>query len=1080
MNMRISLHHFCRKWSFVVARANARRRWGLLLLSVVVFSPLADSQSADFLHPQQKGPFQINGLSYVEFAVTGPQSGFIDPLNLTGYSVPTLDEIVTEIRAAGANLVKFTLSSGQVKTYTDNAYDPSIPFPMEGEAANIIAFGQKLTAQGIGCYVEPFAGVENIIAGAGNTSTVHPADPRAFMAQHIPRLVSLAQIAESMGCEYFGLFGDEIEQLASDPSLTDLWIQAISQVRGVYSGRIMPSVGWGEHGGGYTFAYSPQLISMFDVFGLEFFPAFTDHADPTLAELVSSYTNNSQGHNSLLAVADIHALYQKPILISDEAFGSFKGSNVQSDNVLFGEYPASQFTVDYQEQVNLYQAFLQEMPTLDPTWMLGTFFDSFDRLPYAWKDTHLPPYLGSLGESIRGKPALQTLTQAYQASRPRAIPANGWWNSPVAPSTFYAIEAENGVVRLGTLTYSASGQPTWSLARCVQTTPGTYVGTAEQYTGGWALNKAPGPPTAIVDGAAVRLAFSSATTAMLQIGTQTIPIQRYQFSDQWASPMLGAPRAGWWDQPSQSGRGYFLEAQGSTLFVGGLIYDSSGQPSWFTSTGPVDASGNFSANLTVCSAAVNTDGTLQSPVCNATADTVRLVFSAPWRAMLTLSQESPVEIRRYRQTEIGWAGPAPAFDLPNPAFLGQSATVNAASFSTGVAPGSIATIFGAGLTRGVNGVVQAPSGPLPYSLRGTSVLVNGIPAPIFGIANVNGQEQINFQVPWEVQGTPIPRVPISPIIITTQPAVSIVVINNGSVSPSLRALFLDVQPAIITSDGTHAVAVHADYSLVTSQNPARPGDVITLYGIGFGPVTPAPATGAPAGASPPSVINPNPTVSINARNATVLFAGLSPGSVGLYQFNIVVPDGLGIGDLPALINVGGQISNVFSLPVQGQPGVQSDFIQNGSFESPVNGTWIEYVGQGLGAAATFERTSATEHDGNYAEHISVTTAGPFYAVGLIQNNIPVVQGATYELQFWAKSSNIRHTQVGLTEDGGDFHSYGLSTTFTLGTDWQLYRVPFQATESNPDGRLVLYFGDQTGEVWLDSVSLMAIASPPSP
>jgi uncharacterized protein (TIGR03437 family) len=354
--------------------------------------------------------------------------------------------------------------------------------------------------------------------------------------------------------------------------------------------------------------------------------------------------------------------------------------------------------------------------------------------------------------------------------------------------------------------------------------------------------------------------------------------------------------------------------------------------------------------------------------------------------------------------------------------------------------------------------------------------VNGIPAPIFAVANVNGQEQINFQVPWEIQGEPIPpQAGLTPITVTKDPSVSIVVANNGAVSPAMRALFSNIQPAIITSDGTHAVAVHADYSLVTGQNPARPSDVITLYGVGFGPVTPSAATGAPAGGSPPSVMTPNPVVGIGGHNAMVQFAGLSPGSVGLYQFNIVVPDGLGIGDLPALINVGGQISNVFSLPVQGQPGVQTELIRNGSFENSLNGTWIEVLHPDQGAAATFERTTSTAHDGAYSEHVSVTTAGLFYGVALIQNGIPVVQGTTYQLQFWAKSSNIRHTPVGMTNDGGDFHLYGLSTTFTLGTDWQLYRVAFQATESSPDGLLVLYFGDQTGDVWLDSVSLMAVA-----
>ena len=138
-----------------------------------------------------------------------------------------------------------------------------------------------------------------------------------------------------------------------------------------------------------------------------------------------------------------------------------------------------------------------------------------------------------------------------------------------------------------------------------------------------------------------------------------MPIQRYQFSDQWASPMLNAPRTGWWDQVTQSGRGYFLEVQGNTLFVGGLIYSPSGQPSWFTSAGPVDSTGNFSGNLSVCYA----------QACKATSDTIHL--TTPWRATLTLGQEGPVEIR-YRQTEIGWAGPAPSFPLPNPVFLGQS------------------------------------------------------------------------------------------------------------------------------------------------------------------------------------------------------------------------------------------------------------------------------------------------------------------------------------------------------------------------------------------------------------------------
>jgi hypothetical protein len=358
------------------------RVWCALLLSVTVFSGAAESQAPDFLHPQQKGPFQVNGLSYVELAVTGNQSGYADPLNLTGYSVPTLDQMVTEIKATGTNLVKLTFSSGQVKNYTDNTYDPTLPFPMDGKPSDIVAFGRKLTSQGIGCVVQPFAGVENIIAGATvDTSRVNPTDPRAFMMQHIPRLVTLAQFAESMGCEYFIVFGDEIEFVAANPAVTDLWIQAIAQVRSVFSGRVIC-----ESAGGFIFDYQPRMINMLDIFGTGLGIPYTDHADATVAELVGAYQKNVQGLNFLKAVASMHTLYQKPVVVADQAYGSFKGSNSSTDQVLFGEYPASQFTLDYQEQVNLYQAFFQAMPALDPNWMLGAVFDSIDRLPYAWKD----------------------------------------------------------------------------------------------------------------------------------------------------------------------------------------------------------------------------------------------------------------------------------------------------------------------------------------------------------------------------------------------------------------------------------------------------------------------------------------------------------------------------------------------------------------------------------------------------------------------------------------------------------------------------------------------------------------------
>jgi uncharacterized protein (TIGR03437 family) len=869
----------------------------LLLLFVLnlMVSHSAAAQGQDFLTPQQTGPFPVNGLSMVELSVMGPQSGYVDPVNLgSGFSVPTLDQFVSEIKASGTNLVKLNLTIGALKSPTDNAYDPSVPFPLEGQANNIIAFGKKLTAQGLPCFMLP-------IDGALETAP-RPTDPRAFMAQHIPRLVSLAQIAESAGCEYFSLYGDDTDQLTLDSSLVDLWTQAAAQVRAVFSGRLTSGSSWGQNQRLGPLKRPPQIAAIQDVFGIEIGLDLTNQADPTVAQLTAAYQSDAQGANTLQGIVDTHALYGKPVLITDAAFAAYPNA-AMGEVGLFKLPPGNNWPpVDYQAQVNLYQAFFQVMPTLDPAWFLGVLFDSIDRLPYSFLDTHNPAFQGSPGENLRGKPALQTLTRAYRASTPQTVPASGWWYNPSVPGTYYVVEAENGVVRLGILSYSTNGDPQWSLVRCVKRPGGDYVGTAEQYTGGRALNQAATPPTGIVDGPTVSLVFQSAANATLQIGTQSIPIQRYQFSNQWASPMLNAPRTGWWDQPSQSGRGYFLEVQGNTLFVGALIYGSSGQPSWVTATGPVNTDGTFSSALSPCSTA-----TAQAPVCTPTTNTLKLVFSSPWHATLTIGREPPVELRRYRPTEIGWAGPAPDFPLLNSGVLGLSATVNAASYQQGVAPGMIATIFGTGLTRGVNGVVPGSTSVLPYAIQGTSVIINGVPAPLYAVANVNGQEQINFQVPWEVQGLNV--------LYTPPPVVTIVVVNNGAVSPAMRAFFNPTSPAIITYDGKQAVAVHADYSLVTSQNPAHSGEAITLYGTGFGPVTPLPATGAPAGSSPVSTMA-TPSVYINGHNANVLFAGLSPGAVGLYQFNVVVPGQVGIGNLTVQFNTGGLNPGLVTIPVQ--------------------------------------------------------------------------------------------------------------------------------------------------------------------
>jgi uncharacterized protein (TIGR03437 family) len=181
--------------------------------------------------------------------------------------------------------------------------------------------------------------------------------------------------------------------------------------------------------------------------------------------------------------------------------------------------------------------------------------------------------------------------------------------------------------------------------------------------------------------------------------------------------------------------------------------------------------------------------------------------------------------------------------------------VNAASFGAGLVPGSLATLFGTGLTT-FDGIVQATAFPLPRELGGISIRIDGTPAPLAAVARVGGQEQINFQIPFELAGA----------------ARASVVVRVGNVSS---------QPVEVP-----LVAAQPEIFALT-----RSGDSATIWATGLGAVSNAPATGAAAGSSPLSVTPVPATVTVDGADVPVTFSGLAPGFAGLYQVNINVPAG---------------------------------------------------------------------------------------------------------------------------------------------------------------------------------------------
>ena len=218
---------------------------------------------------------------------------------------------------------------------------------------------------------------------------------------------------------------------------------------------------------------------------------------------------------------------------------------------------------------------------------------------------------------------------------------------------------------------------------------------------------------------------------------------------------------------------------------------------------------------------------------------------------------------------------------------GQAA-VNAASFLADQTPaGSVFSIFGSNLATKVG---QPTSVPLPTTLLTTTVTVNGELAPLFYV----DQNQINAQMPEDIKV-----------------GVATVVVKNGSSTSNAVAVMIPAAatPGIVVYGNNRAVVVNQNGSVNSPTSPAKVGDTLVVYFTGGGPVNAAGplVTGAPTPAGLSPVFGPN-TVKVSGIDATINYMGLTPGSIGLYQANFIVPK-VAAGDHPLVITISGQSSN---------------------------------------------------------------------------------------------------------------------------------------------------------------------------
>ncbi|HKQ80222.1 MAG TPA: hypothetical protein VJ810_41400 [Blastocatellia bacterium] len=200
------------------------------------------------------------------------------------------------------------------------------------------------------------------------------------------------------------------------------------------------------------------------------------------------------------------------------------------------------------------------------------------------------------------------------------------------------------------------------------------------------------------------------------------------------------------------------------------------------------------------------------------------------------------------------------------------AAVSAASYKPTLGAGEISALYGAGLTSG--GVAFATTQPLPTTLAGTQVRINGVFAPLFYASPL----QVNFQVPTlTVATTSSLSVPSSTALIEVFSDGQLIRAGAFQIAPAVPAIF-----TLDQSGAGPAAAVDAFTGAFgpfnAKQSNGQP-NIISVFGTGLG------ADATDGGGN----VNASVQATIDGAAATVDYAGRAPGFTGLNQFNLIFP-----------------------------------------------------------------------------------------------------------------------------------------------------------------------------------------------
>jgi uncharacterized protein (TIGR03437 family) len=214
-----------------------------------------------------------------------------------------------------------------------------------------------------------------------------------------------------------------------------------------------------------------------------------------------------------------------------------------------------------------------------------------------------------------------------------------------------------------------------------------------------------------------------------------------------------------------------------------------------------------------------------------------------------------------------------------------------------VAPGSAIAVYGVNLASAVN---SAPASRLVQTLESVSVRAGGQLLPLFFVSpgQINAQLSSNLSEGQQTLTVHVEGKPDANAYFT--------VVRNA---PGLFSR--------TTDSGAFAVATHQDGSAISTESPARRGEVVALYGTGLGPYNPSPADGVAVPAGQKYPLADPAVVVMGDHQAKPVWAGAASGRIGVAVVQMKIDDSIPHStNLSLNVKINGVNSNAVLLPVE--------------------------------------------------------------------------------------------------------------------------------------------------------------------